>query len=53
MLFRSEPSAHRTAAVLREAGWRAVVVTSELSMPRAWQLLMAGFATSTRTVSAR
>lgn len=44
------PSAdvRRSASILTEAGWRAVVVTAGMSTPRAWQLLTSGVGASPR-----
>lgn len=38
------------AAVLRNAGWRVTVVRQGMTMPAAWQVLLAGFASTARTV---
>jgi uncharacterized protein (DUF58 family) len=40
------------AAVLRNAGWRVTVVRHGETTPEAWQVLLAGFATSARTSAA-
>jgi uncharacterized protein (DUF58 family) len=48
-LRRTEVSAG--ADVLRNAGWRVTVVRHGESTPEAWQILLAGFTTSARTVA--
>jgi uncharacterized protein (DUF58 family) len=53
----SDPEGSRTevargAAVLRNAGWRVTVVRHGDTTPEAWQVLLAGFASSARTVAA-
>jgi hypothetical protein len=40
------------ASVLRNAGWRVTVVRCGDTTPQAWQVLLAGFATSARTSAA-
>ncbi|MDT4912813.1 MAG: hypothetical protein QOC66_1941 [Pseudonocardiales bacterium] len=47
---RTEVSA--AADVLRNAGWRVTLVRHGDSTPEAWQVLLAGFATSARTSAA-
>jgi uncharacterized protein (DUF58 family) len=47
---RAEMSAG--ASVLRNAGWRVTIVRHGDTTPEAWQVLLAGFATSARTSAA-
>jgi hypothetical protein len=47
-----QPKVEAAAAVLRNAGWRVTVVRCGDTTPQAWQVLLAGFASSARTTGA-